>query len=482
MKKFISILLAAATLLALVIPMTSCSETARLSRMEEAERAVAFFALVEEKTDGATSVSMEQKMSFKLDIGDVAYEQVNEGTITYIEEGEKLTYLEQSTTTVWAGGEKTVTYLDEGFMDGMMFTSYKEGKVENKLKSPITREEYEAFQKNKTADVPDMGVGEGYCTVMTCKQAEDGTWTATYEGFTEEGMKTFTHLLKGVETAINAEHTLRDVRLTATADADLNPLSQTIEFLFEEKEGAETRVPAIKVENRYKGLNNTVLAEPYDLSDFTETEDIRIIENFTSALSDCENAATGAFSVTTNASASYMGQSNKSTTKQEVTYKHLNGYEFTVDYNSEGYDVTISYKNGSMTTTIREEKTGTKVDSITEEASDFEAQLMVRQLMNSESVSAMDIIGAEVKNEEKGLYRLTLGDAVKNELEEQYYDSYGSGIDSFSGYVDATVVEGKLMAYTYHVYNTLKLDGETMTITVDYTVTFSELVENGEAV
>ena len=482
MKKIISTLLAAATLLALVIPMTSCSETARLSRMEEAERAVAFFALVEEKTDGATSVSMEQKMSFKLDIGDVAYEQVNEGTITYIEEGEKLTYLEQSTTTVWAGGEKTVTYLDEGFMDGMMFTSYKEGKVENKLKSPITREEYEAFQKNKTADVPDMGVGEGYCTVMTCKQAEDGTWTATYEGFTEEGMKTFTHLLKGVETAINAEHTLRDVRLTATADADLNPLSQTIEFLFEEKEGAETRVPAIKVENRYKGLNNTVLAEPYDLSDFTETEDIRIIENFTNAMSDRESAESGAFHVITKAEASYMGQSNKTKTEQDVTYKNLNGYAFTLDYTQEGYAVTISYKNGSMTTVVREEKTGTKVDSSTEKITDFEAQITVRQLMNSESVSAMDIIGAEVKNEEKGLYRLTLGDAVKNELEEQYEEAYGSGIRSFIGYIDATVVEGELISYTYHVDTKLDLEGETMTITVDYTVTFSELVENGESV
>ena len=75
-----------------------------------------------------------------------------------------------------------------------------------------------------------------------------------------------------------------------------------------------------------------------------------------------------------------------------------------------------------------------------------------------------------------------MGDAVKNELEEQYYDSYGSGIDSFSGYIDATVVDGKLMAYTYHVYTTLKIDGKTMQINVDYTVEFSELTEDGEAV
>ena len=483
MKKLIARLLVLSLLItALALPLTSCSETARLNRMDEAERAVAFFDLIEEKLDGFSSASIEQKISLKLDIGDIAYEQVNEGTITYIEEGEKLTYLEQSTTTVWAGGEKIVTYLDEGFMDGMMFTYCKEGSNQIKLKSPITREEFEAFKEAQNSDVPDMGVGDGFCTVMTCQQAEDGTWTATFESFTETGMKPFAHLLKGVENAVNAEHPLRDVRLTITADADLNPLSQTMEFLFDEKEDAETRVPAIKVENVYKGLNNTVLTEAYDLSNFTETDDLRIVDDFTSALSDRENADSGAFSVTTKASATYAGQSNNTTSVRDVTYKNLDGYEFTVDYTEEGYDVGISYKNGSMSTVVREEKTGTKVDSSSDKMTDFEAQIMVRQLMNSESVSVLDIIGAEVKDEEKGIFRLTLGNAVKQELEEQYKASYGSGIDTFKGYIDATMADGKLMSYTYHVYTTLKLEGQTMTITVDYTVVFSDLVEDGESV
>ena len=99
---------------ALALPLTSCSETARLNRMDEAERAVAFYELFEEKSDQASSVTVEQKISLKLDIGEVAYEQINESTSIYVEEGDELTYLEQSVTTVWAGGEKTVTYQDEG--------------------------------------------------------------------------------------------------------------------------------------------------------------------------------------------------------------------------------------------------------------------------------------------------------------------------------------------------------------------------------
>ena len=483
MKRIIAKLLSIAMLLTLAtLPLSSCSETDRLARMDEPERAVAFFTLVEETLDGAASLSIEQKMSFKLDVEDLAYEQVSEGTITFITDGEQLTYLDQSTTTVWSGGEKTVTYIDEGFADGMMFTYYKEGKAETRLKSPITREEYEAFREEESAEVPELRVGEGYCTIMTCRQAEDGTWTATYEGFTEEGMKTARHIVKSMETALNAEHTLTDIRLTVTADKDLTPLSYIMEFIFEENKGAETRVPAIKVENYFHGLDNTVLAQPYDLSGFTETEDIRLIEGFLSGLNDRENADTGSFTATTHATASYAGQTEKTTTKQNVTYKNLNGYEFTLSYSQEGYEVTMSYKNGSMTTVIREEKTGNKVDSSTDSMTDFEAQILVQQFMDSENIQGIDIVGAEMRDEEKGICRLTLGDAVKNDLDEQYLDSYGVAIDRFTAYVDATVVEGKLTEYTMHVVTVMDLEGQTMSITVDYTVVFSELVEGGETV
>lgn len=482
MKRIIArILIAAMLLTALALPLTSCSEEDKLLRMDESERAVAFYGLIDAATQEASSFSVEQKLSFKLDIGDMAYEQVNEGTITYIMEGDDLTYLEQSTTTVWVGGEKTVTYVDEGYADGMMFTYYKEGKVENKLKSPITVEEYEAFREHQVEDVPDVQVGEGFCTVMTCQQAEDGTWTATYEGFSEEGMKPFLHLLKGVETAVNAEHTLKDVRLTCTADSKLIPQAFVMEFVFEEKEGAETRVPIIKTESYYKGINNTVLTEPYDLSDFTEQTDLRMIENFTSALQDRENALSGSFTVTTEASADYAGQSNEQVTNQNITYKNNNGYELTLEYKQEEYRVKVSYKNGTMTTSIRDES-GKTVHSESAEMTDFEAQATCRQFMNSESISALDIIGGEVRDEAKGIYRFTLGDSVKNSLNEQYWDTYGTDIDKFSGYIDATVVDGKLMSYSYHVYNTLKIEGETLTITVDMTVRFSDLVEDGESV
>ena len=482
MKKLTVKLLALAMLFTVAaISLASCSQSKKLLRMDEAERAVAFYEMVEENGEKATSGSVKQKLYLKIDIGDVAYEQTSESTSTYVNQDGEGALLEQSVTTVWVGGEKTVTYTDEGYMNGMMFTYNKEGKAVSKLKSPITWEEYEAFRDNQMEDVPEIGVGEGFCTTMTCQQGDDGIWTATYEGFTEQGMKYFRYIIKGLETAAEAEHTLKDVRLTYVADKDLTPLSQKMEFIFDEKEDAETRVPVITAEMEITGLNNTVFSEEYDISDFTEVEDLRTVENFTSALNDRMNADSGAFTTTTKATAIYAGQNNKTTTVQNVTYKNHDGYEFTLDLAQEGYEISMAYKKGNVTTTVREEKTGTVVDSTTESMTEFEAQATVQQLMNSESISALDIIDVNIKDAENGIYRFTLGESVKNGLNEQYEMAYGSKIDTFRGHIEATVVEGKLMGYTYHVYTTLQIEGQSMSITVDYTVTFTDFVEDGEA-
>lgn len=75
MKRIIArILIAAMLLTALALPLASCSDEDKLLRMDESERAVAFYGLIDAATQEASSFSVEQKLSFKLDIGDMAYE------------------------------------------------------------------------------------------------------------------------------------------------------------------------------------------------------------------------------------------------------------------------------------------------------------------------------------------------------------------------------------------------------------------------
>ncbi len=483
MKKLITtVLIAALLLVTLPLSLTSCSQASRLLRMKESDRAAYFYRLVNSKADYAASGSFEQTMSMKLDIGDVAYEQVTEGTITFIAEKDDLTYLEQAKTTVWTGGEKIIIYEDRGYADGMMFLYSKEEKDESKLKSPITAEEYNTFMGELNADSTEIQVGEGYSETMTCVQNEDKTWTATYEGFTDEGMKPFLEMLEGIEYTVTAEHTLKDVRLTYNADKQFYPITVTIEYLFEENKDAETRVPEISVHTEYKGWNNTVLSQPYDISDFTEVSDLRHVERFMKALSDRETAEFGKFNIHVETKATAGdGFDNDVTTDQQVSFKNLNGFTFSLTYDQDGYKYDMNYAKGSMSVVVRDES-GKKVHSETTPMTDAEAQMTVSQLVDPEQISGVDIVGMTVRDEEKGIYRFEMGDAVKRTYEEQYELAYGAPLESFKAYCDATVLDGKLLTYTYHVYTVVELDGETFTTTVDMTVTFSDVTEDGEMV
>lgn len=484
MKKIIVDLLITAILLTtLTLPLTSCSQTSKLLRMDEDERAEYFYRLVNSTADLAASGSMEQTMSMKLDIGDVSYEQTTEGTITFIAEQTDLTYLEQVKTTILTDGEKIVIYEDRGYADGMMFTYYKDGKDSSKLRSPITAEEYNAFMAELSASSPETRVGEDYCATMTCVQNEDKTWTATYEDFTDEGMKPFLRTLDGIEYTVTADHALIDVRLTCEADKYFYPTTMKIEYLFEENKEAETRVPEISIVSVYKGWNNTVLSEPYDTADFTEVEDLRFVERFIAALRDRETAKEGHFSVTNKTDVRYIGgESDRIEMIGDITYKNRDGMEVTVTYEEEGYKYEMEYDDGAMRVVVRDAETDWKLADEDQSMTDSDAQSMIAQFMNSESISGVDIVDVKQMTADGNTYRYTLGDAVGNRLGEIYEAQFGGTQTEFEGYIDATLADGKLMAYTYHVFNSLKIGALTLYINVDMTVEFYDVVEGGEAV
>ncbi len=483
MKRIIASVLTAALILSvLILPMTSCSATSRLLRMEEDERAVAFFDMTNRKSMTASSFYMEQTMTMKMDIGGVAYEQTGVSRITAIEEKDSLIYLEQHESSVVSGGVLTVIYEDSGFADGFMFARYKENAEELKLKSPITAEEYGEFRAEMADDDSiDVEVEGGRSTVMTCQQNPDKTWIATYEGFTEAGMEPFMEMLDGIEYTVTADHAIKDVRLTWEADEDFYPTKMSIEFIFEKNPKAESDLPTLTLTTVYKGWNNTVLSSPYDVSDFTEVEDLRMMERFTSALRDRENDSAGSFTVTNDTEFRYIGgQTQKTSVARDVTFKNRDGMELTVSYEEEGSDYTMTYSDGEMRVSVKDSKTGEKIASETMDMTNAEAQAMVSQLMNSERISGIDLADGTLWSPEKNIYRFTLSEAVGNQLAEIYEGQIGNGVkqNDFNGYIEATLVDGKLMGYKYHVFSSLKMGAVTVYINVDLTVEFHEIVED----
>ena len=479
MKKLITLFLAAAMLTALALPMTACSGSRRLLRMEESERAVAFYTMTDRNMNYARSGSFEQTMVLDATMNGVAYKQTTEATVTFISERDDVTYLEQAKTTVDMAGGGTVIHSDSGYTDGMMFSYTKEGRYETKLKSAVSVEEYSAFRQFQNQKAPLIQVGEGFCETMSCQQKEDGTWEATYEGFTEEGMTPFLFMLRGVDYMVTAEHSLTDVRLTLTADKKLYPTSMKMEFVFEKNPASTAPLPVVTMENEYHGWNNTVLSDPYDLSDFTEVDDLRAIEAFSDALLERSTAQSGAFKVDVTTTANGGGYNDTVTNHQKVTFDGTDGYRFTYDYDKDGYDYKLSYAEGELTVKIYEN--GKKVHSEVQDMSDAQARGTVVQLMDPENLTASGISDVRITNAEQGICRFTLSEAFKNSYKEQY-EASGMTMTDFSGYCEATLPEGVLTKCRYHMEIAVQVNGQTVWTVVDMTITFLELQQSGEAV
>jgi hypothetical protein len=69
-------------------------------------------------------------------------------------------------------------------------------------------------------------------------------------------------------------------------------------------------------------------------------------------------------------------------------------------------------------------------------------------------------------------------------VNDHYVSAYGTGIESFEGYVEATMTvdDGELKGYVYVVTVTMKLGDTAMTVTTRTTVTFDTPTEGGTVV
>lgn len=485
MKKFLTLLLAAVMLMTVALPLSSCSAAARLNRMDEPDRAVKLFELSNKQANSASSFTLEQTMTMKMDIADTTYDQKSVSKLTVIDSKDSFVYLEESEVSVTSGGTFTMIYEDSGYADGYMFARYKENADELKLKSPITKDEYFAFREEMMDESTiDIEVEDGLATVMTCKQNEDKTWSATYEGFSEEGMKPFFEMLGGIEYTVTADHPIVDVRLTWEANEDLYPTKMIIDFVFEKNPEADSKVPTLSLTSVYDGWNNTVLSKPYDIADFTEVEDLRHMERFLAALRDRETDSMGSFTVKNETEVRVPGGGTQEIeVEQEVTFKNRDGMELTIAYEQEGYLYSMIYRDGSLRTVVKEKKSGTKVADETTPMTNSEAQATISQLMNSEQIGGIDLADVQVLDAEAGKYRFKLSEAVGTGLAEVWEAALGGGKQTdFNGYVEATVKDGILLKYKYHVFCNIKVQGQAVYVNVDLTVEFHEVTEDGGSI
>ena len=451
MKRIFTLFLASLMLLSSVLPMTSCSVSSRLKRMDGNKRAVYFYELMNEKKDAASSHTEERKHYLKTEIGDHTYEQSKEVTSTFVTKNGEDSVVEKTVNTVWTGGDRTVTYTDEGYMNGVMFVSNKEGDAESRLKSRISNEEYHAF-RSSSKDTPQVFVGENYCTAMVCEQNKDGTWMAVYEGFTEAGLEPFLHMLRGEDCFVTAEHVLTDVRMTANADAKLYPTSVKIEFIFEESAASGSAAPAVTLETVYRDWNETELTEDYDLSDFTEVEDLPLVYKFMTALGERMTAESGTYSYSLHQITVNDGVSSDREFVTDVAFATVEGaFSFEMisngmDWDNRAFFTRSEYHDGTMY--AETEKNGDVTETL---MTDGEARSVLISNLSIPFYDVFDISRTEARDRPAGKYRLYFGEKMRNIYADTYSDA-GGELMVFESYVDIVMEENVLIECTYFLH------------------------------
>ena len=480
MKKIITLTLAIAMLLGLTLPLTSCSTALLLSRMEETKRAYNFYSITDFNMNYASSAMYEQKMTLDATINGSAYKQTTEATVTFASDRNGLTLLEKSKTTVDVIGGGTVIYSDTGYADGMMFSYTKEGANETKLKSAVSLEDFSTYNRYRNANAPAVVVDADHAKTVTCKKNEDKTWSATYEGFTAEGLLPFLYMLRGIDYYLTAEHDLVDVRMTVNADAQLYPTGTKIEFIFAENPDTETAIPVVTMETTYYGWNSTT-PEAYDIESFNEVDDLRAMHIFLDALLDKSYEESGRVDITAVSTVTTDSYDTTQTNKQTLTFDQKDELTFVLISENEAFLYNMNYSDGEFCVRIYDPTDNSLLDTTTEPMTYVEARATVAQLMDSEGLTSRSIKGVEIVDAEAGICRFALSDAFKNAYKEEY-EAMGVTLSTFKGYCEATIADGELTSYRFHMEMTLRVSGESIQSVVDMTISFSSANYGAEAV
>ena len=104
---------------------------------------------------------------------------------------------------------------------------------------------------------------------------------------------------------------------------------------------------------------------------------------------------------------------------------------------------------------------------------DAQARATVTQLMNPEGINAQSFCDVQIVDAEGGVVRFALSKSFENNYKEQYEMS-GMIMTAFEGYCEATLAEGILTEYRYHMEMTLRVDGRTVKTKVNMTITFAD--------
>ncbi len=353
----------------------------------------------------------------------------------------------------------------EAYYDGKAYISNISEERTQKLCSEMTAEKF--FESDDSLDDIDMTD----CTEAEFSVEEDGSYKLQFSGYTKKTISTF---LKELEMSeIEEGNEIVDMETSLTADENFHVGKMEFSLVFESEDALNAPVFSMAIEYSKYGE-----AEPnYEeikTEEYTEVDNISVLDDVTDGLLEIEDAVNGKFTVQIEQRYSIAGQKNTYTEKDTVSYGVQNG-AFYLDLISkqDGSTFKITCKNGVFTI----EQDG---ESQSGNISDREAKSYVTGLLNVINFDGKLV--TDIVKTGEGIYKFNLGDGNLAEY-ESILDSVEGKIDSMKQETVITFSEEKIVKIEdiVEIEGSCKVLGvkKPLTMTVKSVVTIEEAEKSG---
>jgi hypothetical protein len=343
----------------------------------------------------------------------------------------------------------------EAHHDGKMYIASDDGTYSQKLCSAMTHEEYDHIQTGVLTD--DLDLAD--CTSAQFSQNEDDTWTLQFSGYTK---KTIDKMVESFSiTPDMLAVPIADVKVSLSANAQF--LVQKMEFSFDFAVEDEEMTPTFRITAEYSNYDTAVFdTAKLNTEEFTEVDDVRILESLQTLLQERQNTVSGKFTMDLKSTYQLQDQITASQEQATFTYGRKNGaYFYSGIANIDRKTFAVSYGNGQQEVTVSGQ-TSTAFQS------EEEAKAYIDGLINMANYTPTAITGIQKLDE--GVY-LLLGQP-KN-LEQ----TIGiTGIDEVSANQECKVTfeSNKLMKIENKLVVAGKYTDQPVTLTVESVVTFED--------
>ena len=261
-------------------------------------------------------------------------------------------YSSMTETSITTTYDSEIITLDitDGFQDGYMYRNCYVNINQSKIKSPISKKDFLAFQDDLT-EKEEKELGNPTPNTSQLEHLEEGGYKAILKDFNKEFINNFFKSMVGEDLQLDTEINALTVTITTTEDYVYKSI--VLDFELNNPDDAKNTIDSISISCDYSDINSTVINK-YDISDYTEVSDIRDIYKVEDAIEKAKESDHGKCTLT------YDYENNRSPS----TNVHQ---EHTLRFNNEnGLSYNYTIVQGTLTQIVLYEKNKVSVKNYTE--------------------------------------------------------------------------------------------------------------------